>query len=133
MLGPGFEHGSPLRSKRGEYRKSAPSRRRAAMTVSYFVRYGGEAEDRERFIARYRERHVPIPARRPRLRRIVLHVPAGWNDPFPVNRGGGELIAQLVFDTQQDLDAALGSAARRQAREDYARFPRFPARCFIRR
>ena len=38
---------------------------------------------------------------------------------------GTELLAQLSFETAADLDAALKSDARRDARADFARFPAF--------
>ncbi len=50
------------------------------MSVSYFVRYEGEAESPAEFLDYYRERHVPILMRFPGIRRIVLHTPVAWQD-----------------------------------------------------
>jgi len=95
------------------------------MSVSYFVRYEGTAEDRDAFIGYYRERHVAILSRFPEIRRIVLHTPIEWHDPFFVKPDRFELIAQMIFDTEEDLDKALHSEARAAAREDFVYFPRF--------
>ena len=62
------------------------------MSVSYFVRYDIEIADLEGFMRRYREVHVPLVARWPGLRRMVLHTPLDWRDPFPVNRGKAVLM-----------------------------------------
>ena len=49
------------------------------MSVSYFVRYEIEIADLPAFLRRYREVHVPLVARWPGLRRMVLHTPlACW-------------------------------------------------------
>ena len=95
------------------------------MPVSYFVRYEGEAESPEAFRAHYRDRHVPILARLPGIRSIVLHTPVGWRDPYLVRPDRFMLIAQMVFDTQAALERALGSAARAAAGADFAQFPPF--------
>jgi hypothetical protein len=42
-----------------------------------------------------------------------------------VQPAGSLLLAQMVFDSTQTLDVALHSAARREAREDFHRFPQF--------
>ena len=95
------------------------------MSVSYFVRYQGQSEDAEAFVKYYRERHVPILARFPGIERIVLHIPAAWQDPFPVKPDGFALIAQMVFSSSEALDRALRSEARALARSDFANFPAF--------
>lgn len=95
------------------------------MSVSYFVRYEGQAEDAEAFLARYREKHAAILVRLPGIRRIVLHTPVAWHDPFPVNPDRFALLAQMEFETQEDLDRALQSQARASARDDFANFPPF--------
>ena len=95
------------------------------MAVSYFVRYEGEAENPQEFLARYRDEHVPILARFPGIRRIVLHTPTVWQDPYPVRPDRFSLIAQMIFESQADLEAALRSEARAEARTDFAQFPPF--------
>jgi len=89
------------------------------------VRYEGAAENPEAFVARYRDQHVPILARFPGIRRIVLHTPAAWTDPYPVQPDRFALIAQMIFDSQTDLENALRSEARAAAREDFGKFPPF--------
>jgi hypothetical protein len=42
-----------------------------------------------------------------------------------VRPDGTALLAQSTFDTPADLERALHSEARRRAREDFGRFPRF--------
>ena len=93
--------------------------------VSYFVRYRGSAADPSAFTSYYAEKHAAILKRFPGLRSLILHMPAAWNDPFPVNPGGSLLLTQMVFDNPQALDAALRSEARTEARADFSRFPQF--------
>ena len=96
-----------------------------SVSVSYFVRYEGEAESPEAFLAYYRDRHAPILARLPGVKRIVLHTPAVWQDPFPVKPDRFALLAQMIFDSEEDLNRALRSEARASARDDFGNFPPF--------
>ena len=98
------------------------------MTVSYFVRYEGEAS--EAFLRHYRETHVPILARWPGMRRILLHTDLKVQDPFQVNRGKAFVVAQLEFESQADLDRALGSPERAEARRDLEKFPPYAGKVF---
>lgn len=100
------------------------------MSVSYFVRYEGMAADRTEFLRYYRERHALILARFPGIRRIVLHQPTEWHDRFPVNPDRFTLLAQMIFDTEDDLARALQSEARAEARVDFADFPPFEGKVF---
>jgi uncharacterized protein (TIGR02118 family) len=93
------------------------------MTYSYFVRYESTVENPSAFIDYYRTRHALILARFPGLRKLILHTPADWHDPCQVNKGTVTLLAQMVFDSQEHLQAALHSDARKEAREDFANFP----------
>jgi uncharacterized protein (TIGR02118 family) len=93
------------------------------MSVSYFVRYDITAVDAQRFVDRYREVHLPLLARWPGIRRVMLHTPLDWHDPFTVNRGRTVLLAQLEFESVESMEAALQSEARAAAREDFKRFP----------
>ena len=95
------------------------------MTVSYYVRYHGEAEDTDAFVAYYRDVHVSHLLRLPGLRSVILHHGAASADPFPVEPGGDLLLAEMVFDSIRDLDHALASEARSAARADFASFPAF--------
>ena len=93
--------------------------------VSYFVSYQGESPDPDGFHAHYETTHAAILRRFPNIRSLTLHRPAAWSDPFPVKRAATFLLAQMQFDGEGDLDAALRSEARRQARDDFQRFPPF--------
>ena len=93
--------------------------------LSYFVRYRGRADDADEFNAHYETVHAKILSEFPNIQSLVLHRPALWTDPFPVNRGDSALLAQMVFRSAQDLDDALRSEPRRQARDDFQRFPLF--------
>jgi len=95
------------------------------MSVSYFVRYDVTAPDLPRFLDHYRSHHVPVLARWPGLRRVVLHTAVEWSDPSPVNRGAAVLLAQLEFDDAAGLQAALASPQRAEARRDFHHFPPF--------
>jgi uncharacterized protein (TIGR02118 family) len=95
------------------------------MNVSYFVRYDIHVADQDAFIDYYRTRHVPVLARWPGLKRIVLHTPIEWSDTWPVNRGRAVLMAQLEFDSAEALHAAFASPERAAARADMANFPPF--------
>jgi uncharacterized protein (TIGR02118 family) len=93
--------------------------------VSYFVRYRGSSSNAEAFGTYYETCHAAILRQFPNICSLVLHRPAEWTDPFPVRRGETMLLAQMQFDSAGDLDVALRSEARRQARDDFHRFPSF--------
>jgi uncharacterized protein (TIGR02118 family) len=93
------------------------------MSVSYFVRYDISAGDPQGFLDYYRRNHVPILARWPGMRRVLLHTAVQSKDGFPVDAGKTFLLAQLEFETQADLDAALASTQRAEARRDFRKFP----------
>jgi uncharacterized protein (TIGR02118 family) len=93
--------------------------------VSYFVRYRGSSSDPRAFHAHYEGQHAALLRQFPHIRSLVLHRPADAADPFPVQRGDTFLLAQMQFDSANDLDAALRSEARRRARDDFHGFPPF--------
>ncbi len=95
------------------------------MSISYFVRYDIAVGDVDAFLRRYREVHVPMVARWPGLKKMVLHTPVEWTDSAPVNRGKAVLLAQLVFENPQSLQKAFASRERAEAREDFKRFMTF--------
>src|SRR5258706_2391130 len=95
------------------------------MSVSCFVRYDITVADLPSFLERYRKFHVPMVTNWPGLRRMVLHTPLEWKDPFPVNRGKAVLMAQLEFDSLEAMNAAFASRERAEAREDFKRFMTF--------
>ena len=93
--------------------------------VSYFVRYRGLASEPDAFRAHYENQHAAILRRFPKIHSLILHQPTSWNDPMPVRRGETFLLAQMEFESAGELDAALRSEARRDARDDFHRFPAF--------
>lgn len=93
--------------------------------VSYFVRYRGASSEPDAFNAYYETQHAALLRQFPHIRSLILHRSAAWTDPFPVRRGETLLLAQMQFDSADDLDVALRSPARRLAREDFQRFPPF--------
>lgn len=93
--------------------------------MSYFVRYRGASPDPKAFQAYYESQHAEILKQFPNIRSLILHRATAWNDPFPVRPGGAMLLAQMQFDSADDLDGALRSQARRLARDDFRRFPPF--------
>ena len=93
--------------------------------ISYFVRYRGSSSDPDAFQTHYETRHAAILRQFPNIRSLILHRPAAASDPFPVRPGESMLLAQMQFDSAADLNAALRSEARRQARDDFYRFPPF--------
>ena len=95
------------------------------MSVSYFVRYDIAAADLKGFLERYRKVHVPLVAKWPGLRRMVMHTPLEWSDPFPVNRGKAVLMAQLEFDSEAAMNKAFASPERAEARQDFRKFMTF--------
>ena len=95
------------------------------MSVSYFVRYDISVVDLKGFLDRYRKVHIPLVATWPGLRRMVLHTPVEWRDPFPVNRGTAVLMAQLEFDSEAAMNKAFASRERAEAREDFKQFMTF--------
>ncbi len=100
------------------------------MSVSYFVRYQGAAENPRRFTDYYRQEHAAILKQFPGIEALTLHTPQDSSDPYPVNPGGVCLLAQMQFESSTALDAALRSPARAAAREDFARFPAFAGEVF---
>lgn len=95
------------------------------MTVSYFVFYRGGAEDPRGFMDNYKAMHVPIIERFPGIKEIKLHTPGDALDVLPIEPGGFALVAELVFESAEDLDVALRSPERAEAREDFKKFPPF--------
>jgi uncharacterized protein (TIGR02118 family) len=93
--------------------------------VSYFVRYRGNASDPAEFAAYYTQHHAQILRRFPGITSLILHLPLPSADPYPVNPGGSFMLAQMAFADAASLNRSLQSEARREAREDFARFPRF--------
>jgi uncharacterized protein (TIGR02118 family) len=76
-----------------------------------------QPEDTDAFDAHYRDVHAPIVRRYPGLRDLRLTRPsAAGRSPAPY------LMAEMVFDTRADLDAALASDAGIESGRDLRNF-----------
>ncbi|MCD8140148.1 MAG: EthD family reductase [Planctomycetaceae bacterium] len=93
------------------------------MSVSYFVRYEGETENAAAFLNHYRTQHAELLRHYPRIRECKLHHPAEWHDPVPVKKDRIFVLAELVFDSLEDLNFSLASEARQDSRRDFNNFP----------
>ncbi len=83
--------------------------------------------DPEAFDAHYRDVHVPILNRYPNLRDVKLTSPEGVaGQPAPYY-----LMAEMVFDTDEDLGAALASDAGRESAKDLRNFAQAGVTLFI--
>lgn len=97
---------------------------KADEAVTYFVRYRGVPQPQGEFDDYYRREHSKILLEMPGIRRLVLHVPTSWNDPFAVVPDGTDFLAEMTFANAADLAAALQSKARAEARADLANVTR---------
>ncbi|HUY17908.1 MAG TPA: EthD family reductase [Candidatus Binataceae bacterium] len=86
--------------------------------VKFCVIYEGRPEDCEKFDRHYWEKHLPIVARWPGLRRLTLNKARQLNE-------GIYMIAEMYFDDLNGLETALASPERREAGQDRLRFPNF--------
>src|SRR3982751_3737388 len=105
-----------VRRSGGGDARAFDARSGSRMSVSYFIRYDVHVRDVAEFVDFYRTKHVPVLARWPGLRRVVLHTPIEWSDTWPVNRGHAVLLAQLEFASAEALHAAFASPERAAAR-----------------
>jgi uncharacterized protein (TIGR02118 family) len=85
--------------------------------VKFCVYYYGKPEDPAAFDKYYWANHLPIVARWPKIKRIVLSKGQPDDDVYQ--------IAELYFDNRMELEAALTSPERTLAVEDSKKFPRF--------
>lgn len=99
---------------------SSPPRR---APVSFVVRYYRPIENETLFNEHYFAHHPPIMVRFPRIRNILCYEPVTWRDANQITPTNSFLGNEIVFDTIEDLDAALSSDARHELREDYHGFP----------
>ncbi|MCL2001565.1 MAG: EthD family reductase [Planctomycetes bacterium] len=93
------------------------------MSVSYFIRYVADTKEPETFLNYYRTKHAEIMKKYPRVRGFKLHLPVEWHDPVPVNKDKIFMLGEFVFDSLEDLNFALASEARLEARADVKYLP----------
>ena len=94
------------------------------MSVAYLVIYEGQPDDPEAFLDYYLHHHLPIIWTWPRIRQIEIEVPTDGDDAM-ANPSDIFLIARFLFDSAEELQAALQSPERLKAREDSYNFPPF--------
>lgn len=99
---------------------STPSRR---APISFVVRYYPPIENEEVFNEHYFSHHPPIMAHFPRIRNILCYVPVKWQDANHVTPSQSFLGNEIVFESIEDLNAALASDVRHDLRADYHQFP----------
>ena len=107
---------------RAEWSAALATEGQGSLSVSYFIRYVGEPRDRVAFLEHYRLRHSAIMREYPGIRGCRLHHPIDWNDPVSVNKDCVFLLAELVFDSAEDLNRALASETRQRSRTDFLNF-----------
>ena len=88
--------------------------------------YNAPAEP-DAFDAHYRDVHVPILNRYPNLRDIRLSSPEGVAGQPPP----WYLMAEMIFDTDEDLQAALASEAGRDSARDLRNFAQSGVTLFV--
>lgn len=91
--------------------------------VTYFIRYRGLPQPQDDFVTYYRNRHAKILGQMPAIRRLVLHMPTTWRDPFPVQPDGTDFLAEMTFSSAKEFATAVQSQARALARDDLANLP----------
>ena len=83
--------------------------------------------DPEVFDAHYRDIHTPIVDRYPNLREVRLTKPRGvGGQPAPYH-----LMAEMRFDSDADLQEALGSDAGRESAKDLRNFAQAGVTLFV--
>lgn len=99
---------------------SSPPRR---APVSFVVRYYSPVAKAQAFRDHYFAHHPPIMARFPRIRNILCYSPIDWRDANRHMPTDSFLGNEIVFDSIEDLNAALASEVRQELRADYYHFP----------
>ena len=85
--------------------------------VKLSVMYVGQPVDPAAFDRYYWESHLPTVRKWPGIRRITIAKGAPGDELYQV--------ADLLFDSRADLDAALASPERKASADDIKRFPEF--------
>jgi uncharacterized protein (TIGR02118 family) len=98
---------------------STPPRR---APVSFVVRYYRPIERERQFTDYYVGHHPPIMARFPGIRNIYCYLPVACKGVSSVTPSGSFLGNEIVFDSIEDLAAALHSDVRHDLRADYRHF-----------
>ncbi|MCH9671923.1 MAG: EthD family reductase [Gammaproteobacteria bacterium] len=97
-------------------------------SVSYVVRYYRPAEDEKAFQSYYVNSHPPILGRLPKVRNVLCYLPVTIPTIDGVAPAQCMLGNEVVFDSLDDLNAALASEVRDELRNDFHTFPPFSGR-----
>ena len=90
---------------------------------SYMVHYPGPAEDIGEWLGHYRDKHIPLMCRLPNIRGVEMLTRIDWISSLPLAHAKHMQRNRVVFDSSQDLRAALQSPIRDQMRADVADYP----------
>ena len=99
--------------------------RKLTAPISYVVRYHYPANDVKYFIEYYTSHHPRIETRFPRITNIMCYLPIKWQDPTDLPCLGYMLGNEVVFESVEDLGAALQSPVINEMMEDFDLFPTF--------
>jgi len=92
---------------------------------SYLVHYPGYAEDFFAWLNYYLAHHPQIMLRFPKIRGVEIYTRVDWIDAMPWRRANYMQRNKQVFDSPEDLTAALNSPVRHEMRADFEKFPPF--------
>ena len=95
------------------------------LSCSYLVHYPGYAEDFQQWLNYYLSHHPQIMKHFPNIRAIEIYTRVDWVDALPWTRAYYMQRNKQVFDSSNDLTAALNSSVRHDMRADYEKFPPF--------
>ena len=93
--------------------------------ISYVVRYHYPANDVKYFIEYYTSHHPQIETRFPHITNIMCYLPIKWQDPTDLPGLGYMLGNEVVFESVEDLSAALQSPVIDEMMADFDLFPTF--------
>jgi uncharacterized protein (TIGR02118 family) len=96
-----------------------------ANRCSYLVHYPGQAADLSAWHRHYIDHHPPIMRKFPKVREIEICTRLDWIGGLPGMRVDFMQRNKLMFDSPDDLSAALASPVIREMRADFHRFPEF--------
>jgi len=92
---------------------------------SYLVHYPGQAADLSAWHRHYIDHHPPIMRRFPKVREIEICTRVDWIGGLPGMRVDFMQRNKLMFDSPEDLSAALSSPVIQEMRADFHQFPEF--------
>lgn len=93
--------------------------------LSYVVRYQRPADDEAAFRANYLATHPQTQAHLPLIRSIMCYLPVDELNHPTLPSANYMIGNEVVFDSIDDLNAAMKSPVREELRAHYREFPRF--------